>query len=190
MQRVKSSWSLDRSAKLWIAKIARAQMWRVLTPSYDLDDLIQDGYMKWYHVVDKYPDVNNRRHIMGLFQVAFLNHIQMKATQRTKQASLNLTFDEITMSEIMRDEELATMQVLCAQAPEQIQKVLKLLSSENGCKKLRSLHRRHSKSRKNPNHTIRETFNEKLCRLCGIEAGTDIAGLISSHFGEPKIRRV
>jgi sulfite reductase alpha subunit-like flavoprotein len=211
MQRQRLRWTIDRPARLWIAKTARKHLWKVITRSYDLDDLIQDAYLKWYYISQKYPSITERRHMMGLFQIAFLNHIRGLATKRSRTAALDIEYDD-AYSELLHDGELATMQVLSAQAPPPVKAVLKFYSSDKNCRRLRSRPRAHLKqmtgdqtlqqhvrktllekqpAAKVPSH---ETMNQKLARLCklkfeeGLHKGrrvlerTDLTTMLKEHF--------
>lgn len=86
----------DNGALRWLETVARQQRWKVAS-WHELDDLIQDGIWLFYRVVRKYPFREHvtpngnvrlvpleRRHIMGLFQRAFLNHITNLANKRTR----------------------------------------------------------------------------------------------------------
>lgn len=63
----------------YIHATARRHMWK-MNHYYDLEDLIQDGFLCWYKVCDKYADdVDRSKHLMALFKTTFLNHIHRVA---------------------------------------------------------------------------------------------------------------
>ena len=88
---------MDDGATRWLFKTARQNFWRVAN-WYDFDDLIQDGYLTYYRICRRYPDVKERAHIMGLFQVSFINHLHRLANLRTR-ASAEVTFADTNASE-------------------------------------------------------------------------------------------
>jgi DNA-directed RNA polymerase specialized sigma24 family protein len=72
---------IDHGARVWLARTATKQYWRVAV-WYELDDLVQDGLMCWQIVACKYKRAN-RRHLMSLFQITYINHIHKLANKRT-----------------------------------------------------------------------------------------------------------
>jgi len=70
----------------WMVKVAHSQFWRVAS-WYELDDLLQDGFLCHAKVVSRYPHVYNPAHLGKLFQTTFLNHIHTLATKRRHSIS-------------------------------------------------------------------------------------------------------
>ncbi len=67
----------------WLHRYARRHFWRL--PSwYDYDDLIQDGYLNWLRITQRYTDVTERKHMMRLFQICFVNHVNNLSNWKTK----------------------------------------------------------------------------------------------------------
>jgi hypothetical protein len=167
---------MDRTAYLWLRKTALKNLWRVSTWC-ELDDLIQDGAMIYYHVLHRYPHAVDPPHIMRLFQVSYINHLHTlsKVTTRSKQTATAL-------ATFVRDEaepDAFNLALLIERAPEYIRAVLKLYTTEHGRRRLRSLLRvKHNGER--------ETTNERLCRLIGItdqQPQPDIVGMMKLYFG-------
>lgn len=96
---------LDDGLKKWIVVTARRNYWRV-SAWYDLDDLIQDGYLCYQKCVVKYarlirkrrPSKDDRRNFMALVKRAYENHIHDLASKRTDQK-------EYTLSTLSGDDE-------------------------------------------------------------------------------------
>lgn len=72
---------MNESQRRWLVKVARSQFWRV-APWYELDDLIQDGFLCYAKVLRKYPRIHNPAHLGKLFQVTYQNHIHTLANRR------------------------------------------------------------------------------------------------------------
>lgn len=74
---------LDQGARQWIYKTACKNLWRVST-FYELDDLIQDGFMCFALCREKYSQrVENSKHFMSLLQTVFRNHITDLSNDRS-----------------------------------------------------------------------------------------------------------
>lgn len=83
---------LDEGMKRWIYRTARRHYWRVAS-WYDLDDLIQEGFLAYQKCQVKYarlarkrnPRPEDRRNFMALVMRAFENRIHDLASKRTIQ---------------------------------------------------------------------------------------------------------
>lgn len=165
---------MDRGARLWMLQYARRSFWKV--SSYiDLDDLIQEGYLAWHRVSIRYPNITERRHMMSLFQRTFCNLIVDIAKQRTKEAHLNIQFTQeiYEYNNRMSEHEVSTLYVMLQQAPTPVRKVVELLSTEGGRKRLCTIYRMYSNGQ-------RETTNDRLRRLTQ-EQG-DIVKMVKDYF--------
>jgi hypothetical protein len=160
---------------------------------YSFDDLVQDGYFTWYRIVSgqmtkgprkqgdpvsamhAYKYITSRPHIMSLFQTAFRNHITDLANNRTANAPFNEVFEDYMDTP---DDEHATVEMLTAGAPEPVQKVLSVFTTEAGCAEMAkpySIVNGH-----------RETTNDRLCRLTGI-AGNVVSAVKAHFLGNPVV---
>src|ERR1039458_4539334 len=151
---------IDQGVEGWIYKTSKANLWRVV-PLYDLNDLIQEGFLYFCIINHKYPNVTSRAHMMRLFQRSFINHLHDLAEMRTKRP----TPEPLTIEnggEMISGFLDAAFQTFIAQAPAHIRSVLVLFNTEDGCRKLRAAHRIR------PGGT-RETRNERWCRLIGVD---------------------
>jgi len=80
---------LDEGMKRWIYATARQNHWRVAR-WYDLEDLIQDGFLAYQKCYVKYarlvrkrkPTKEDRRNFMALVQTTYLNYIHDLAKKR------------------------------------------------------------------------------------------------------------
>lgn len=181
---------MDEGARLWTARIARENYWRVAR-WIDLDDLIQDGALHYQRIVIRYHNVRTPKHIMALYKRTFINHIHDLSKKRTKSIKEKLACDEAKQfdadgnysdTELWHrlggdsgQTELGALMASIARAPEPIKQVLQMLTTEQGRRYLSRPYRLREAGR--------ETRNERLCRLIGIDPAThDLAGSIASYF--------
>ena len=86
MKRVRLGY-LDAGMRGWIFRTARKHYWRVAR-WYDLDDVVQDGYLKYCECVKRFraegpTPADDQRRFMAYFSTAFLNHITDLANAHT-----------------------------------------------------------------------------------------------------------
>jgi hypothetical protein len=180
---------LDEPARLWIYKIAHKQFWRV-SHWYEFDDLVQDGFMKFYHVRAHYPKVKDQPHLMALFKVAFLNHIHLLASRRTNSAEACFLADcpfgppnnhpgiimdkESWMADrlLTPDQSYGLFFAALAKAPAPVVRLLEKIASEPRSLALSAAYRKRRDGTK-------ETLNQRLCRLVKLDpATTDMVSMI------------
>jgi hypothetical protein len=82
---------MDKGAVGWLVKTVDAEYWKV-SGFYDKSDLIQDGYLCYYRVANKYGK-RSPAHTMALFKTAFRNHIIDLAAQRRRNLAVSLESD-------------------------------------------------------------------------------------------------
>jgi hypothetical protein len=166
---------MDEGARKWLFKTAYKNFWRV-HHYMDVDDLIQEGYVQYARVIARYPEATDAAHIMRLFQIMYTQRLNILATQRTREREI---IDEIELQSFDSFEpEGGTLQALIAQAPAPVAALIKLLQSDNGCKRLRAAYRRRRTGE-------RETTNERLCRLVGLDpTACDLPAMVKAHFGK------
>lgn len=164
--------AMDAGARGWTVKTARRNYWRVAR-WYDLDDLIQDGFMQYYRIAGKYSHVTERRHLMAIFKLTYMSWITDLANKRTREP------EEITSCVLMPgaaddtplwdklvtgEPEQASLRLVLAEAPAPVRAVLSILATEEGRARLRSPYRIR--------RVGRETLNERLCRIAGYDPTT------------------
>lgn len=168
---------MDEVARRWLYKTAKKNYWRVAA-WYDLDDLIQDGYMWWVSRVKKYPHITDPPHMMLMFQLRYIQHLHELSNKKTKQnfestaSSLMSEHNDKNPLEAASDE-TDTIENYISEAPEAISRVLKSLWDESN-KTLRSVYRIHRDG-------SRETLNERFCKLAGVQ-GINMVEAVHSHL--------
>jgi DNA-directed RNA polymerase specialized sigma24 family protein len=156
--------------KNWLFKFAWNNYWRVAS-WYDLDDMVQDGYLVFYRVLEKYRGkVQNRAHLMRLFQVSYANHIHNISIKRTRTPEVlfedlapNPEVRERIMDKVLQSNDDAEMALVLAGAPREVRAVIAGLEAADGATLRKPYQRRKGQ---------RETQNERLCKLGGLDPNT------------------
>lgn len=167
---------IDNGVRGWIVKTARKNYWRVAA-FYDLADLIQDGYLHYCRIVNIYEvqrnRVRSRARLMGLFKIAYINHIHDLAKQRTRLA-VEVKLEELPPLTVARLHYGATQDLL-AGAPPLVRLSIAALQDDRVAYLMSQPYVR------TPSH--RETMNERLCGVLGLDANVfDLPGAIRSYF--------
>jgi hypothetical protein len=171
MQRIRLS-QMDTGARLWMLKKVKKEYWRVCKVC-DPDELLQDGFMLYAMVLDRYPTAVKAKHRMSLFMRIFSNHIHRMARNQSNRPEAFLACElsapdgEPIIELDCLDNETSTLAAKIANAPKPVQDVLALYTTEEGLRKLRSAYRLRKDG-------TRETLNERLCRLVGLDPSTGI----------------
>lgn len=168
---------LDDGARRWLVNTARKNLWRVAS-WYELDDLIQEGYMCWQRGVTKYPNVKNYSVRMGLFKVIFTNHIHTMSTKRTRQIQ-ELGFCDLDEEQFFnivetRPCEFAELLRCVSEAAGPVGRLIKQLLHGDAITKP---HRRWGDLR-------RELTQEKFCRMLGLPPDAiDLHRMLLDYLG-------
>lgn len=192
---------MEQTVYGWIIKTARKNIWRV-NAWYDLEDLIQDGVMWYYMTEKRYSKtVKSRSHMMALFKTSFQNYIHDLANPKRQRTPNEVTFSDLDGGGDgdLSVEDLVDIRayrafsigvasvdvgIVLVDAPERVRAALELLLSDEGAKKLRSAYRVRGANQVNNDKVerarsvrvrvlcVRETLNERLCRLLGYDPKT------------------
>jgi DNA-directed RNA polymerase specialized sigma24 family protein len=176
---------MDEGARKWIYKTARKSFWRVAR-YYEFEDLVQDGFVRYYLTLQRYPDVTDRPHVMALFKVRYINYIHKLSRQKTNQ--VDLAFSDILGNTDLIDEsvlydtlsfcegEMASLWTAINRAPEILRSLFSVLATHNGREMLRAPY----PVRKNK---TRETLNDRLCSMVGVDSSSmDLHGMLQSYL--------
>ena len=159
---------MDDMATKWLYAFAHKNFWRVAA-WYDFDDLIQDGQLYYYKIVARYTNhgerYRRRKHIMRLFQVSLVNHVNTLSKKKTLQTedtfSLFLTSPDDTEDRLLeRHDAIDTGPVILAGAPNHVKSAL--VAIVNDLRRLKMPYRRYANG-------TRETTNQRLCRIAGLD---------------------
>lgn len=145
---------MDDGVRQWVARTARANLWRVQN-HYDVDDLIQEGYLCYLNVRRRYPDVHNPAHIMRLTQITFTNRIHDLARRKGVER-------EVMITESIRSGGRSESEgsILTPSAPDYIRRFIQLAAES--AERLRTPYTTHAKGKG------RETTHRHICRLLAL----------------------
>lgn len=164
---------MDSGARGWVFNTIQKNYWRV-AGYYEFEDLIQDSFIVWRRVADRYPDVELKQR-MALFKTSFNNHIHDLSKKRTafvtrytSEADMNVTVD------FLRDgtdgSQDPNVNLIIQQLPTKLRRMLERLYTEA------PPHRRRLDG-------TRETTNERLCRLAKLDPKLrDVRGAIQNYL--------
>lgn len=155
---------LNAITRRWITSTAKGNFWRIAS-YYDLEDLIQDGYMVYFKIIKLYPNAQPAQ-TLRLFQRSYINHIHNLAKRAHK---IDVTLLEETNSPRCEYSDLVRT---IREAPEIVRKVLISLA----CKPYREHRIRADKTR--------QTTNELLCQLSGISPIVDARSAVVNYLTE------
>ena len=167
---------MDAGVRGWTFNTIKQNYWRV-AHYYEFEDLVQDSFIVWKRIVDRYPDVTDAKHRMALYKTAFRNHIHDLSKKRTAYVSACLLeADSDTPLAALREDADGSQDpnvgLLFAQLPGKLQTLLKRLCDE----------RRRYPNRLRLDGT-RETINERLCRLAGLDpASRNVQDAIQTYL--------
>jgi len=166
---------LDQGMERWIYATAHRNYWRV-PKWYDLQDLIQDGFMCYQKCVEAYgrltrkrrPQKDDRRNFMALVRTTYLRHITDLANWRTATPERTVgklrdaadTVEAWLERHAPIEHAYQDLSVLITSAPHDIKRLLQALTGDTG-EVLSYLKKPLTK----PGLFRRETTNEYLCRL-------------------------
>lgn len=198
---------LDAGMEGFIVNTAQKEFWRV-AGWYELEDLIQDGYMCYYKCKDRYGVLSVKNHptkgdikwMMALVKTTFNNHIRHKLAGKVRYGSEiavsqlgaeDSEFDDVWGNIAPPQLEESTLAVMLAQAPAEIKQLIQLLVGD-GAEALgfnRSRNRVSEVGEKKVRRVsqgrrpLRETTNEYYCRLMGLDPKrNDLLGLVRGYF--------
>jgi len=165
---------MDHGARRWLVRTAYANLWRV-APWIGIDDLLQEGAECYYYVRARYPTAVDPPHIMRLFQLTFMSRLSDIARRSRRQPDFAAGDIISTLLELHPSEpEQLSLGPLIADAPQEIKSVLQLFTREETLSELRAAYAL------NPGH--RETLNERLCTLAGLDPDTDVVNIFIRYF--------
>lgn len=184
---------LDDGMRGYLVNTAKREHWRV-RELCDLADLIQDGHLCYYKCYDRYvrprADLTGtkgeKRWFQALVKTTFSNHITTLAGKHKgvseRPASDYTVMGEEGDSDIFEQNlppqpELGTFMALLAKAPAELAELIKLLANDSA--EALGFERKRVGRR-----LIRETTNERYCRILGIDPKErNIVSELKAYFG-------
>lgn len=155
---------LNDRTRRWITTTAKENFWRVAS-YYDLEDLVQDGYLVYFRIHKIYPQAEPAQ-LLRLFQRSYINHIHNLA-KRARRIEITVLEEQdhplCEFSELIRT---------IMEAPETIRKILTSLA----CKPYREHRIRADRTR--------QTTSELMCQLAGIPSTTNAHAAVVNYLTE------
>lgn len=159
--RVKLLWSpiWEGPIKNWAAKHIRENLWRC-DSIHGFDDLMQDAYLWFVKVSDRYPRVVDPKHFMALYKTTLRNKLHDHARYMQRKRVLHEESDtDVSEAYADRVGELTNggfLSALLARAPEEVKQALTLVTQNPAV--LNS----------NPHRYRRENLNMRVSRVLGL----------------------
>lgn len=163
----------------------RSNLWR-LDSNYERDDILQECYIKFLELVERYPRVVDPPHFMSLYKSAIRNHVFRLAERRParyecSEASVSSGNEDEgrTVYEITADPkansqtQVVEIKMLLEQAPEPIKRLLPYLLAPS---EERPVCLRDDLGR-------RETTNELWAHLAGVDLTVDMRQMMNNWLG-------
>lgn len=153
----------------WMRTVAEAQAWRT-RPYLDTDDLMQEGYLLFHKLVERYPRVDSPQHFGALMRTSFHRMIVSAARSRMRRREYNAGVG-ISHSDDMGEAETNDLLALMAADDEAMTDVITLMEIEDAPKWIRRLAGSVTHCRRNGyalyrrTRGQRETTTERLCRV-------------------------
>lgn len=162
---------LDKGIRGWIVTTARKNYWRVAS-WYDLEDLIQDGYVCYARCNQRYGHVRDQAHFMALVKTTYIHHITDLANERSR-AVASVGMDPEVLNAVapptMPDGEFVA---LFHSLPKELKQLVSVLLDD--AKSIPYLKQATGN---------RETNNEYLCRLIGLDPlQVNLEAMFRAHF--------
>jgi DNA-directed RNA polymerase specialized sigma24 family protein len=165
-ERVRLRWvpQWDEKVRGWAIKFITQNQWRC-DKIHEFDDLVQDAYLLFLKIAERYPKVNQPQHFMALFKRALANQIHDHARYMRRKRIIHQDThkDAIELySDVGEENNQGYLNALIAEAPSELRLALTIIETEP--EKLRNVTSRHS-----------ENLNMKLRRILGIKGKFDFA---------------
>lgn len=161
--------------KGWARKFLYKNKWRC-DPILDADDLLQDAYIVYLKVVDRYPEVREPAHFMSLYQTTLRNEVHTWARQMEDRRGVAVNVEADAPEYTNWGHVAASL----SKAPDELKRVLHIFENSQLLAELQYEPKRKRFSRKNL--VPRENLNAKLSRLAGLDCNYDVLTALREMF--------
>lgn len=148
----------------WTMKFIKANFWR-FAAHYEFEDLVQEAWIKFLYVKEKYPRVVEPEHFMSLYKTSLRNHFHDLAfAYKGEKDLICLAVDsDEEYSDILNglpggEPNNGMLNIILSEAPREVRELVRVLCTDAS---------RFCQSKKRRNSSGRETTNEFLCRVMG-----------------------
>lgn len=166
--RVRLCWTpiWEGSVKGWAIKFIHTNKWRC-DKIHEFDDLLQDAYLTFVKISEKYPRVSQPQHFMALFKSAVWNQMHDRARYMRRKRLIHEETNDDPMDLLGgTDHNAGPLLLSLAEAPEELRQAIILMETEPDL--IRG------------EHTIRENLNGKLRRILGLEEQFDFTAMLKN----------
>lgn len=176
----------DERFRGWAAKFIAKNMWRCEghDPKDKFNDLMQDAYIMFRHVLASYPNISDPKHIMALFQIAMKNDFHDRARYKQRKNSVEISLettigDDLKLIDtIGENNNEGYLNILLTQLPSNVKLTIEALQDKNKLAILAKTARAAGRLADTPEK--RELSNSALCKIIGLPKGTDLLEMIYS----------
>jgi hypothetical protein len=169
MQRIQHQWR--GPLRQWAAKFIKKNQWRC-DRIYEFDDLMQEAYLIFLRISEKYPHVVEPRHFMGLYKIALANWFHDQAAymkrKNTQHVDLNADALELCLGQTGELRHAGLLSILLDEAPQELRLALALLAEHPETLRSTANHKGH-----------RENLNMKLRRILGLSGTFDLKAALT-----------
>jgi hypothetical protein len=169
---------MDEGARKWLFKYVSKNYWRV-APWIEFDDLIQEGYVQYCVVLQRYPDAVTAPHKMSLFKLCLRSYVENMVRANTKQVDEAVSdLESLREFPKMQADESFELRALLIKAPDLIKSVIELLKDSTILEELIKPLGHYDNGR-------RETLNDRMCKLLNKNPKKiDVVGQLRMFFSE------
>lgn len=183
--RSKFSWA--GTFELYATKFAHRHVWRV-SRTHDVEDIVSEAYLVFLNIIDKYPAIDNERHLMGMFKRGLAWRMHDLATHHTRTSSSLSDSSYEGMNDYTQDAESSFAgedeihaAALLSDVPKGLEAVVAAIAPEGPRGAIVPLDRT---VRGRPRTSRRETTNTMLCRVAGVSPSErDLRTLAENWLG-------
>jgi hypothetical protein len=167
----------------WTVNFVNKNIWRC-GPDYDMEDLVQDAFLTYMMVRDRYPEVRTPQHFMALFKRCFGNHVHALANKRTKRSEQHLDEEERQKLKRLKAPDGDIDEKMLRLSLESLARPVKKLIEEMGVLNPDIRTERVRSKQVLPNGSkVRETTNQFFCRLAGVDpADVDMVRMVEESL--------
>ena len=119
----------------WVRGFVNVHSWRV-DPMYGPDDLVQEAYITFRHLADRYPRLMDPQHFMALFKRAVINKMNDRSCyynrrKNTVEAPISADIYDLFVGRIGEMTNNGYLNVLLNEMPDEMKLAVAMLTDEN-----------------------------------------------------------
>jgi len=163
-------------------------MWRC--EGYDredkFNDLMQDAYIVFRHILASYPLVSEPSHIMALFKVAMQNEFNDKAKYKQRKQAVEISLESMISEDMKLIDSLGEnnnegyLRLILSELPPEVRTVLDAFNDEEKLALLRQSKVQSRLAKLLGLPLKRESLNDTLWRVLKLPKTIDLVGLLIS----------